>query len=184
MSRMFGDTAASCTVSPPEAATCPSAEPSAVLPRRREMGKYRREPSVTGGPFCVPSLVICLVAVTRGGEGGTAHQLTPATVTRMTATRPARSILRVRLRAGVIAGTAVEWPDAADARPELVSRFSRFRSASTSRADWYRTSRSFSSALTTMRSRSGGMAGLWRAGHGVAIQDRIEQDGRGRALER
>src|SRR4051812_9381024 len=37
--------------------------------------------------------------------------------------------------------------------PELVSRFSRFRSARISAALWQRTSRSFSSALLIVRSR-------------------------------
>src|SRR3954447_7483118 len=115
MSRRFGDTAASCTVSPPEAATCASAEPSAILPRRREMRKYSREPSVTGGPFCVPSLVICLVAVTRGGDGGTAHHTAPATVSATRTARLARSAFVVRLRAGAVRATAAGGPAAADA---------------------------------------------------------------------
>jgi hypothetical protein len=59
--------------------------------------------------------------------------------------------------AGVV--TAVELVVTAF-RPDVVSRRSRFRSASRSLAVWYRTSRSFSRAFEMIRSSSGGTAGF------------------------
>src|SRR5260370_7971964 len=53
-----------------------------------------------------------------------------------------------------------EDPVAATPRPESVSRCSRFRSARSSAATWYRTSRSFSNALFSMRSNSTGRLGF------------------------
>src|SRR5574341_640180 len=73
----------------------------------------------------------------------------------------------------VEAGAAIELPlvcEAADAattvleRPESISRFSRFKSARISEAVWYRTSRSFSSALLMIRSSSGLSSGFRRRG--------------------
>src|ERR1700739_1304570 len=49
---------------------------------------------------------------------------------------------------------------AAAARPVSVSRCSRLRSARSSAAPWYRTSRSFSNALFRMRSYSAGRLGF------------------------
>src|SRR5690242_9829996 len=64
--------------------------------------------------------------------------------------------------------TVAAWADpeaaAAEIRPESVSRRSLLRSARISAADWYRKSRSFSSALLTMSSNFGGKSGFSRNG--------------------
>src|SRR5262249_49510864 len=60
--------------------------------------------------------------------------------------------------------TATVFCETDAARPESASRLIRFRSARISAADWYRRSRSFSSALPITSSNFGGKSGFSSSG--------------------
>src|SRR5512133_3074861 len=108
----------------------------------------------------MPSRVRCLVATTLGSDGEKlSHANVPPTIRIEAAT--AHDHLDLRIEAGCTASIF----------PEVVSRIKRFRSARTSAALWYRTSRSFSKALLIMRSNSAGTSGLRRTA-GVGVESR------------
>jgi hypothetical protein len=99
--------------------------------------------------------------VTFGGGSGRAIQKVRRAAS---ATTAAMSTVHRRRTVGFSAAVT----DAAD-RPESVSRFSLFRSARRSEACWYRTSRSFSSALLMILSNSCGNSGFNRTGETGAL---------------
>ena len=116
--------------------------------------------------------MICSVPVIRGGGSGRKNQnaAAPATMTTAPAAKAQRGLRRTGT-AGISEADAV----AGCGLLGSVSRFSRFRSARTSAADWQRTSRSFSSALWMISSSLGGVAGLIRTG-GTGARFRIESN--------
>jgi len=137
-------------VSPPPVETCTIryVSPSSSM--------YSREPSVATTPLPIPSRVSCVVANTLGGGGEELSQANVAAPIRITSKIAiAHCQLRLRARAG---------PATASTFPEVVSRFSRFRSARISAADWQRMSLSFSRALLMIRSSSAGTSGFSRTG--------------------
>ena len=73
-------------------------------------------------------------------------------------------LMKTGVVAAILVALPIEGAAIVDRRPDSLSRFSRFKSARTSAACWYRTSRSFSRALAMIRSSSSGTCGLlWRA---------------------
>ena len=100
---------------------------------------YNREPSVAATLLETPSRVSCAVANTLGGGGEELSHANVAARTTITSTI-ATDHCQLNLRAGATPATASTFPD-------VVSRFSRFKSARSSAADWQRMSRSFSNAL-------------------------------------
>src|SRR5450759_4799517 len=117
---------------------------------------YNREPSVAATLLEMPSRVSCAVAKTLGGGGEELSQANVAAPIRITTKiATAHCQLDLRARAG---------PATASIFPEVVSRFSRFKSARSSAADWQRMSRSFSRALLMIRSSSAGTSGFSRTG--------------------
>src|SRR5215468_512374 len=88
----------------------------------------------------------------------------PATTASTAAAAPPIQIQFGRRFAGAAAG--VTAADTAGTLCDSLARFRRLRSLRRSAAVWYRTSRSFSRALATIRSNSGGIEGVTLDGGG------------------
>ena len=85
----------------------------------------------------------------------------------------------------LLVGAAGDTPLRNGRWPDSRSRFTRWRSARMSAAVWYRSWRSFSSALAMIRSSSGGISAFNSIGAcGSPIENGVEDHGRGVARER
>lgn len=150
------------------------------LPRRASVviGEIKiGGPSVIRADFEKPSRFICVEPTTRGrGVGERDQKVAKAKISKNTIAPTIQS------REWFFVGTAGVRPTlrVTAALPESVSHLSRFRSARSSEACWYRRSASFSSSLLMMRSNSADNWGFSRIGEvGVLFKGVENQRGSG-----